>query len=100
MFQVMRTLRISKKLFKMIRLLFYDATVSMNTNNQTIKRLEFHRLVCQGFPIASYLVIIMVEALNAAVKHQMRIDNLKGIGFFNAIPKISSANMLKIHCLQ
>ena len=56
----------------MFRLLFYDATVSVNINNQVTERFGYRRPILQGFPIAPYLVINMVEALNAIVKHKMR----------------------------
>lgn len=50
-----------------------------NINNRGTEPFGLHRGFCQGCPLAPYLFIIMTEALNAAVKHAMGTDNLKGI---------------------
>lgn len=63
----------------MIRLLFQNATISVNINNQAPKPFARHRGVCQACPLASYLFIIVLEALNVADKNAARIAMIKGI---------------------
>lgn len=63
----------------MIIMLFHDAHVSININNQVTKVFKLHRGVRQGYPLAPYLFIITAKALNATIKHARRFDNLKGI---------------------
>ena len=63
----------------MIRLLFQDASISIDINKQVTKPFALHRAVRQGYPLPPYLCIIMEEALNAATKNALRLGNLKGI---------------------
>ena len=80
MFQVMGKLGMSHSFITMIRVLFYDAMVSIYINNQATEPFELHRGVFHGCPLVPYLFIITVKALNATVKRKMRVYNLKGIG--------------------
>ena len=64
---------------KTISILFHDATVSVNIHNQATKPFELHRGVCQGCPLAPYLLIITGEALNATLKHAIGIGNLEDV---------------------
>lgn len=63
----------------MIRLLFRDTIVSININKQVTEPFEVHRGIHRGCPLAPYLFIIVVEALNVAVKYIMMTGHLKGI---------------------
>lgn len=63
----------------MIRLLFRDAIVSININKRVTKPFEVHRGIHHGCPLAPYLFVIIVEALNAAVKYITMIGHLKDI---------------------
>jgi hypothetical protein len=44
---------------KLIRMLFYDATIFVDINNQVTKSFEVHGGIPQGCPLAPYLFIIM-----------------------------------------
>jgi len=100
MFQVMGKLRMPNSFIKMIQVLFYDARVSININNQTIELLKLHRGVRQGCALAPYLFIIMAEPLHTTLTHGMRIGSSRALAFLNAIPNKSSANMLTIRYLR
>lgn len=50
----------------MIGLLFQDAIVFVDINNQVLEPFEFHRGVCQGCPIAPYVFMIVVETWSSA----------------------------------
>jgi hypothetical protein len=60
-------------------MLFHDAMVSININNQTTMLFKPHRRVCQGCLLAPYLFIITAKALNTIVEHTMVASNVKGI---------------------
>lgn len=64
---------------KMIRLLFQDAFVSIDINNQVTEPFELHRGVRQEHHLPPYLCIITAKALNAAVINALRLGSLKGI---------------------
>lgn len=53
---------------KMI-MLFYDAIVSININNQVTEPFGIQIGVRQGCPLTPYLFILTVEALNATIKY-------------------------------
>ena len=63
----------------MVRMLFHDANILVNINNQVTNAFGIHRRVRQGCPLAPYLFIIMAETLKAKIKHAMRLNNLKCI---------------------
>ena len=63
----------------MIRLLFQDEIVSTNTSNQVSKPFEVYKRIHHGCLLVPYLLIIIVEALNVAVKYIIMIGHLKGI---------------------
>lgn len=50
-------------------MLFYDAIVSININNQVTEPFGIHIGIRQGCPLAPYLFILTVEAFNATVKY-------------------------------
>lgn len=58
MVQVMGTLEMPNSFNNKIRLLFYDAIVSLNFNNQVTEPFKHHRWLRQGCPLAPYLFII------------------------------------------
>lgn len=54
MFQVMRKRGMPSAFIKLIRMLFYDATIFVDINNQVTKSFEVHGGNPQGCPLAPY----------------------------------------------
>ena len=79
MFQVMEKLGMPNSFTHMIRLLFQDAVVSVNIHNQATLPFELHSGVRQGCPLASYLFIIIMEALNVTIKNAVQIGHIESI---------------------
>lgn len=79
MFLVMKKLGMPHSFTNTIRMLFQDVTVFVNINNQATKLFELHKGVQQGCMLASYLFILVVEALKIAIKKTVSIGRLKGI---------------------
>lgn len=74
----------------MIILLFQDAAIYVNINNQTTNPFELHRGIRQGFLLVPYSFIIVADALNVAVKHAMRYSELQGI----TLPQCNSQQII------
>jgi hypothetical protein len=48
--------RDANSFINLIRLLCHDASIRININNEVIKHFELHNFVCQGWPLAPYLL--------------------------------------------
>jgi hypothetical protein len=68
MFQITEKLGMPNTFIHVIRMLFHDAMVPININNQTTTPFELHRGVRHGCPLAPYLFIITTEALKTTIK--------------------------------
>ena len=96
MLQIMEKLGMPKSI-NLILLLFYDALVSININNQATQTFRLYRGVHQGCPLAPYLFIILGEALNVVVKNGVGVALLKAFPFLNAIPnKIITSFIVRV----
>lgn len=79
MFAAMAKLGFPEDFTKMISLLFTDATNHVNVNGSLSPAFQLNRSVRQGCPVASYLFLIVSEALNALIKNQVDAGLIKGI---------------------
>jgi hypothetical protein len=77
MFQVMINIGMSSTYIKMIVMLFRDAIIFVNINNQVLEPFELYGGFCQGCPLTPDLFIIMTIFLNIEVKHAIKIGNLR-----------------------
>lgn len=63
MFQVMEKLGMPTIYIKMVRMLFHDANVSININNQVTNPFELHKVVCQGCLLAPICLLLREKSL-------------------------------------
>lgn len=67
MLQVMEKLGMHTSFISMIRLLFQDATIFVDIDNQRTQPFGIHQGVRQGCHLAPYLFIIVAEELKVEV---------------------------------
>jgi hypothetical protein len=67
MLQVIEKLGMHTSFICMIRLLFQDATIFVDIDNQRTQPFGIHQGVCQGCHLAPYLFIIVAEELKVEV---------------------------------
>lgn len=67
-------------------MLFQEGAIFVNFNNQATKHFVLHRGVRQGWPLASYLFIIVTKALNVVVQFAISSCFIKG----NYLTKITT----------
>ena len=79
LFSTMRQLNISATFIKWVKLLFVNASATVNLNGDSGANFKIERGVRQGCPLAPYLFLIIGEALTHTIKKAVEEGRLRGI---------------------
>jgi len=71
--------RIPIEFVKVMKVFFQGANSNIVVNGKASKALVIKKGVQQGWPLASYLFLIMGENLNAKIYEEQRLGRIEGI---------------------
>ena len=79
LFYAMKEMNISEKFIGWIKLLFGNASATVNLNGNQGDNFRIERGVRQGCPLAPYLFLIVGEVLTHVIKKAVREGRLRGV---------------------
>jgi len=77
----MRSMNIDEKFIGWVRLLFGNASATVNFNGQPGSSFRIERGVMQGCPLAPYLFLIVGEILTHTIKKAVSEGDSRGCAF-------------------
>lgn len=79
MFKILEAFGFPMEFINMTKNLFQYTVSTVNVNGTLSPTFKIERGVRQGCPLAPYLFIIVIEALNTMIREETRRGNVKGI---------------------
>lgn len=78
LFSTMQKMNISEKFISWVKLLFENASATINLNGSLGENFRIEREVMQGCPLAPYLFLIVGEVLTHIIKRAVSTRRLRG----------------------